>query len=72
MHHGGHREAELMRGPGGVKVSSSALYQARADEAEIDASEAATEGQRQRHVESRKNWQRLSDDALTRETGEDK
>jgi len=60
-----------MRGPGGFNVTSSAVYQARADAAEIDASEAATDGQRQRHEESRKNWKRLADDALRRENDED-
>lgn len=52
-----------------VKSSnSSAHYQALADAAKADAEEAGTVGQRERHEESRKNWQRLADQANRLET----
>ncbi|MCD1644939.1 hypothetical protein [Aurantimonas coralicida] len=38
-------------------------YQARADAAKIRAANAKTEAHRHRHEESRKNWQRLADEA---------
>ncbi|NDV88832.1 hypothetical protein GTW51_19245 [Aurantimonas aggregata] len=42
---------------------STANYQARADASEVEAANAETDRQRQRHEESRKNWQRLTDQA---------
>lgn len=56
---------------GRIKVISSAVCQARADAAEVEAAEAATEGQKQRHEESCKNWQRLADQARQLEGGKD-
>lgn len=55
---------------GRIKVIGSAICQARADAARIDAQEAKTEGQRQRHEESQKNLQRLADQARRREGGD--
>lgn len=71
MQHGQIREIELMGSSGRGRVISSTVCQARADAAEIDASEAVTEGQQQRHEESRKNWQRLADQARQLERGQD-
>lgn len=63
MGHDTHWKTDLMGRPRGVWETSSVLYQSRADAAGADAANAETDGQRQRHEESRKNWQRLADQA---------